>query len=290
MVASQIKVTSTGPALGEIVSEGQLIGEKDQVLATFRQRLRAWLGRPLLEMRIEITPVQPPAGYGWHAYFGSRFAWRDERAALVRGFNGMGYVSTHPRPQTPDYLDIRAMAQSTAIFVGGLPFHQKQGGRMVDVILVPEGEKATVFEMSIALDREVPMQTAWGYTSPLAIVPTTKGPPHIGSSGWLFHIDASNLLLTRMTPGKLASREREGPEAVDAITARFLECANYSGLAEFRCVRDPVRATILDARGQFLLEANRSGDVVHLEVTPNDLVHVQVEFTVPAETAENAPG
>ena len=67
----------------------------------------------------------------------------------------------------------------------------------------------------------------------------------------------------------------------DAITARFLECANYSGLAEFRCVRDPQRATVFDARGQFLLEASRSGDVVHLEVTPNDLAHVQVEFSVP---------
>jgi hypothetical protein len=291
MVAKEIKVTSTGPALGEIISEGQLIGEKDQVLANFRQRLRAWLGRPLLEMRIEITPVQPPAGYGWHAYFGSRFAWRDERAVFVRGFNGMGYVSTHPRPQSPDYLDIRSMAQSTAIFVGGLPFHQKQGGRMVDVILIPEGEKATVFEMSIALDREVPMQTAWGYTSPLAIVPTTKGPPHIGSSGWLFHIDASNLLLTRMTPGLLPSPSGrgvrgEGIAISDAITARFLECANYSGLAEFRCVRNPVRATVLDARGQFMVEANRSGDVVHLEVTPNDLVHVQVEFSVPAEKSQ----
>ena len=138
--------------------------------------------------------------------------------------------------------------------------------------------------MSIALDREVPMQTAWGYTSPLAIVPTTKGPPHIGSSGWLFHIDASNLLLTRMTPGKLEGRDaRDEGRVQDAITARFLECANYSGLAEFRCVRDPVRATILDGRGQFLLEANRSGDVVHLEVTPNDLAHVQVEFSVPDE-------
>ena len=157
---------------------------------------------------------------------------------------------------------------------------------MVDVILVPEGEKANVFEMGIAFDREVPMQTAWGYTSPLAVVPTTKGPPHIGASGWLFHIDASNLLLTRMTPGLLASRERERPEVDDAITARFLECANYSGLAEFRCVRDPQRATVLDARGQFVLDAHRSGDIVHLEVTPNDLAHVQVEFSVPAEKTE----
>ncbi|MBI2805217.1 MAG: hypothetical protein HYX68_09595 [Planctomycetes bacterium] len=289
MVAQTIRVTSTGPALGEIVSEGFLLGEQDQVLANFRQRLRLWVGRPLLEMRIEITPQQPPAGYGWHAYFGARFAWRDERATLVRGFNGMGYITNHPRPQTPDYLDIRMAPLTTAILTGGLPFHQKQGGRMVDVIMVPEGEKATVFEIGIAVDREVPMQTAWGYVSPLAIVPATKGPPHIGASGWLFHIDASNLLLTRMTPGILeASRERERPEVSDAITARFLECANYSGQAEFRCVRDPQRATVLDAQGQFMVEANHAGDIVHLEVTPNDLVHVQVEFSVPIEPPSEA--
>src|SRR5439155_6294312 len=214
----------------------------------------------------EITPVQAPSGYGWHAYFGSRFAWRDERATLVRGFNGMGYITHHPRPQSPDYLDIHTPPFSTTILTGGLPFHQKQGGRMVDVILMPEGEKTGVFELGIAFDREVPMQTAWGYASPLAIVPTTKGPPHIGASGWLFHIDASNLLLTRMTPGLMMG----GEGVADAITARFLECANYSGLAEFRCVRDPIRATVLNARGDFMVEANRSGDIVHLEVTPND--------------------
>jgi hypothetical protein len=284
MVAKEIKVTSAGPALAEIVSDGFLIGEQDQILANFRQRLRLWYGRPLLEMRVEIMPQQPAAGYGWHAYFGSRFAWRDERMTLIRGFNGMGYITNHPRPQTPDYLDIRTPPYGTTILTGGLPFHQKQGGRMVDVILVPEGEKATAFEMAIAFDRDVPMQTAWGYASPLAIVPTTKGPPHIGASGWLFHIDASNLLLTRMIPGHAEGLQAPVHDVEDAITARFLECANYSGLAEFRCVRDPQRATVLDARGQFMVDANRSGDVVHLEVTPNDLVHVQVEFSVPPDS------
>lgn len=291
MVAKEIKVTSTGPALGEIISEGFLIGDKDQVLANFRQRLRLWLGRPLLEMRIEITPEQPPAGYGWHAYFGSRFAWRDERDVLIRGFNGMGYVTNHPRPQSPDYLDIRAVTQqSTTLLTGGLPFHHKQGGRMVDVILIPEGEKTTTFELGIAFDRDVPMQTAWGFTSPLGIVPTLKGPPHIGASGWLFHIDAQNLLLTRMTPGRGERGGARDEEVEDAIVARFLECANYSGNAEFRCVRDPQRATMIDARGQFVSEAHRFGDVVNLEVTPNDLAHVQVEFSVPVESTTPSEG
>jgi hypothetical protein len=282
MAVKDIRVTSSGPALGEIISEGVLIGEQDQVIANYRQRLRAWMGRPLLEIRMEIEPTQPPAGYAWHAYYAARFAWRDERAALFRSINARGFLTTHPRPQSPDYLEIRHPPQSTAILTGGLPFHQRQGGRMVDVILLPEGEKAVEFDLGIVLDRDQPIQTALGYASPLAIVATSKGPPHIGAAGWLFHVDASNLLLTRMTPGKMEALA-EGAEPpsgpADAITARFLECANYSGFSEFRCVRDPGRAVILDGRGQQLLQPNMHGDVVNLEVSPNDLVHVQVEFS-----------
>lgn len=62
------------------------------------------------------------------------------------------------------------------------------------------------------------------------------------------------------------------------VTARIFETTNASGHAELRCVRDPSRAVVLDARGNYLLEASRSGDAVFLEVSPNDLVHVQVEF------------
>lgn len=277
MVAKKITVTSSGPALGEIVSEGELLGEQNQVLATFTQRLRAWLGRPLLEMRIEIRPAQPPAGYPWHAYFGARFAWRDERAILIRGSGGTGYITTHTRPQTPDFLELRTGKFGTVIFPGGLPFHQRQEGRMLDIILQPEGEEASTFDLGIALDRDMPMQTALGLTSPVAVVPTTKGPPHVGTSGWLFHLDAPNLLMTRLLPGPLESREGETPPK-DSVTARLLECAGHSGQAEFRCVRNPKRAVILDARGGFLVEASPSGDAVLLEVTPNDLVHVQVEF------------
>ena len=157
---------------------------------------------------------------------------------------------------------------------------------MLDVILIPEGETATTFDLGIGLDRELPILTTLGMLSPIAVVPTDKGPPHIGNSGWLFHLDAANLLLSRMTPGVL-ERPREDfdtvttpkPEPRDALVARLLETSNSSGHAELRCVRDPARAVVLDAQGGFLLEATRSGDAVFLEVSPNDLVHVQVEFS-----------
>jgi hypothetical protein len=279
MVADKIEVTRDGPALGEIVSEGRLVGEQDQTIATFRQRLRAWLGRPLLEMRIEIDAKQPPAGYPWHAYLGARFGYRDERTTILRGWNGVSHVSTHPRPQSPDFVDMRLGPYATTVYTGGLPFHQKQEGRVVDVILMPEGERATTFDLGISLDRDQPMLTAFGYTSPLAVVPTEKGPPHVGASGWLFHLDMPNLLLTRLLPGTIERREEAAPsEPQDAIVAEILECSGHSGHAEFRCVRNPKRATILNTRGDLQVESTVNGDAVWLEVSPNDLVQLQVEF------------
>jgi hypothetical protein len=279
MHASSVQVTLAGPALGEIVSEGTILGEQNQVLAKFRQRFRAWLGRPVLDMRIEIYPEQPPAGYPWHAYFGARFAWRDERAMLLRGVNGSGAITTHNRPQTPDYLEVRLGRQSTSLFPGGLPFHQRHDARMVDIILVPEGEQTHTFDIGIGLDREQPMQTALGMITPVPAVATSKGAPHIGATGWLFHLDAPNLLLSRMVPGGLERNEEGTPHKSNAITARLLECASHSGQAEFRCVKNPTRAVVLDAKGSYLVEANVSGDAVFLEVSPSDLVQVQVEFS-----------
>jgi hypothetical protein len=284
MRMKEAKVTSTGPALGEIITEGVLVDEHEQELAKFRQRFRIWLGRPVLEMRIDLEPVKGPAGYPWFAYYGARFAWRDERSFLLRSSAGTGYVTSHPRPQTPDYLELRSGRMGTVIFPGGLPFHQRHEGRMLDVILITEGETARTFDLAIALDREQPMQTAQGLTTPLVVVPTTKGPPHIGSSGWLFHLDSAHLLLSQMRPGKsiLQQSADSSPNnsfpVDDAITARFLECGGHSGQAEFRCVRNPHKAVVLNARGDVMLEANLSGDAVHLEVTPNDLIEVQVEF------------
>ncbi len=269
MRAKEVKVTSTGPALGEIVSEGTLVDEHGQVLAEFRQRYRAWLGRPVLELRIEIILRHRPQGYPWHAYYGARFAWRDERAALFRGVNGTGYLTHYTRPETPDYLEIRSGKMSTALFTGGLPFHQRHGARMLDVILVPEGEKAQTFDLGIGLDREYPMQTSLGMITPVSVIPTSKGPPHVGAAGWLFHLDSPNLLLTSLRPA---------PDGADAVIARLLECHNHAGQVELRCARNPRRAVLLDAKGESQMEANISGDAVLFEVAPGDLIHLRIEF------------
>ncbi len=270
MRVKQIQTTSTGPALGEIVSEGALLDPQDRVLATFRQRFRAWLGRPVLDLRVEIFPAQPPEGYPWHAYYGARFAWRDERAALLRGVNGSAAVTSHTRPETPDFLEVRLGRNNVVLFPGGLPFHQRHAGRMLDVLLVCPGETTQAFDLAVGLDREFPMQTALGMVTPAPVVAVDRGPPHVGQEGWLFHLDAPNLLLTSLRPA---------PDGADGVVARLLECAGHASTAEFRCVRDPVRATLLDTRGTVVSEAVTRGDAVLLDVAPNDLAHLRADFS-----------
>jgi hypothetical protein len=279
MVAEKVTITSSGPALAEIVSEGTLIGEQDQELARFRQRFRAWLGRPLLEVRIELTPKQPPAGYPWHAYYGCRFGYRDERTQIYRGQGGVSHLTTHPRPQSPEFLDLRSGPLGTAIFPNGLPFHLKHENRTLDVILIPEGETTTTFDLGIALDRDTPILTAWGLASPLAVVPTAKGPPHVGASGWLFHLDLPSLLLMRLLPGRRetgSSPPDEGAE--DAIVAELLECSGQYARCEMRCVRDPKRAVGLDGLGRRTMDQPITGDSISLDVAASDWMQVQIEF------------
>ncbi|HLN30795.1 MAG TPA: hypothetical protein VK395_23855 [Gemmataceae bacterium] len=269
MRATAVKVVSSGPALGEIVSEGEILDDREQVIARFRQRFRAWLGRPVLELRLEIIPQIPPQGYPWHAYFGARFAWGDERASLLRGVGGPASVTSQTRPETPDYLEIRSARQSTVIFPGGLPFHQRHGGRMLDVLLVPEGENTQAFELGLGVDREYPMQTALGMVTPVPFVATVKGPPHVGATGWLFHLDSPNLLLSSLRPAA---------DGADAVEARLLECNNHGGQAEMRCARNPRRAFFVDGHGASVSEASIQGDAVLFEFAAGELAQLRIEF------------
>jgi alpha-mannosidase len=270
MRARAVQVVSTGPALGEVGAEGDLVDDQGQVLATYRQRYRAWLGRPLLEWRIELEPVRPVEGYPWENFLAARLGWRDESLTLLRGTFGSATVTSHTRPETPDFLSLAAGRPNTVLFPGGLPFHQRNGARMLDVLLVCQGETQRVFDLGIGLDREQPAQTALGLTSPVAVVPCDQGPPHVGAAGWLFHLDAPNVLLTSLRPA---------PDGAHAVVARFLESTGHAGPAGFRCVRDPVRAFLQDVRGNLLADVNVEGDTVQVEIGGNDLVQVRIEFS-----------
>ncbi|WP_162656076.1 hypothetical protein [Tuwongella immobilis] len=272
MVASRVEATISGAALGEVISEGELQTEHGETLAKFRQRIRAWLGRPVLELKIDLEPVNPPEGYPWHAYFGARFAWRDERSGLFRGHNGYSTMTQTMRPVTPDFLDVRLGRSSSAILTGGLPFHQKHGTRMLDSILIPQGEIERSFEFGLVLDREQLAPAAQGWITPVIAVPTEKGPPHIGPTGWLFHLDAPNLLLTSMRPNLSVGGSPR------SMIARFIETSGFSGLAEWTCFRNPARVQRIDPLNGGVLDLSLTDDRVPLEFAASEMLTVQIDL------------
>lgn len=248
----EMPVTALGPALGEVTASGRIVDAHDEVVARFRQRFRAWLGRPLLEVQITIEPVRGPTGGAWHAYYGARFAWPDERAVLHRGVAGRSAVTTHHRPGSPEFLELQSGRSRTLIVTGGLPFAQLHGSRMVDVILLPAGETATQFELFIGLDRPHPAQAAQSAVSPVAVVPLDRGPPAVGPSGWLAHLDLSDLVVTSLRP----SGER-------AVEVRLLDVGGHGGSATLRWARPP---------------AGADGDGVSCYVAANELKDLRVEW------------
>jgi hypothetical protein len=267
-VATKVEVTNAGPAMGEVTAHGRIENEHGELLADFRQRIRAWIGRPALELSIEITPKHSPAGYPWHAFYAARFGWRDDRAATFRGVNGSNSQSTHARPASPDYLEFRLGKERTFLFTGGLPFVQRHGQRMMDVVLVPEGETTTRFDLLLAFDREHPMQTATGWTLPPTIVETAKGPPHIGATGWLGSVDLPSLLLTSLRP---IGESR-------TIEARLVETAGYAGSAELRFARDPAIAKLVDLAGEPLSDVTLVEGGIPLEFSAGELLTVRAEY------------
>jgi hypothetical protein len=273
MKARSVAVTKAGTALGEAVSEGDLVDDHGEVLATFRQRVRAWVGRPVLELAIDIDPKRPPQHYPWHSYFAARFAWRDDRAAVYRGINGAAMPSTANRPGSPEFVEVRFGATRTTLFTGGLPFAQKSGGRMLDVVLLPEGETARSFEVLIAFDRDHPAQTAAGWVAPAAVVPTDKGPPPVGPTGWLAHVDLPSLLMTSLKP---VAPTADG--MTRAVAARFVETAGFGGTADLLFARTPGKAYLVDDAGAMQSEIALTGDPVGLEFSANELFRVRAEW------------
>ena len=267
-----VTITNSGTALGEAICEGDILDEHDAVLARYRNRIRAWMGRPALELRIEIEPVHKPTGYPWHAYYGARFVWRDQRAAIFRGVNGANTQSTYTRPVSPDYLETRLGSERSFVFTGGLPFIQKHGARMADVVLVPEGEQCQTFDLLLACDRDYPMQTAAGWYAPAPLVHTTKGPPSIGPSGWLGHVDLPSLLMTSFRPVTMQNGTSR------AVAMRLVECAGFGGASEVRFARDATRAFLVNAEGEVSREIAIVDGAVPVDFSAGETFRITAEW------------
>lgn len=289
MICRESNVTSTGPVMGEIQTAGDIIDpEHNTVLAKFHQTVRVWRARPVIDVDIELSDVAMPDGDPWSNYFTSRFAWNDSSAALTRGMLEGAHGIKMERFEAPYYIEIAEDEMRTTILTKGLPFHRKTGPRMLDTILMPEGEKTPHYSFQIAIDAEFPMQAALDAFSPVVMLPTKRGWGSDGRSGWFFHVDAHNVLLTTImdapavVPGSGTAiwDQYDQPKLPGkrAYAVRLIETEGRAARVKLRGLETPDFARQRDFQGRTVSELAIIDDAVQVDLTAYEIADVELRF------------
>ncbi len=272
MKADEVTVGSTGPALGELTVKGVLVDEKGDTIARFTQRLRAWIGRPVLEVQVELEPLQLPTGYPWHSLYAARFSLPLAISSLKRGSGGFVDETRHNRPLSPEFVEWTVGSGNCVLLTGGMPLLQRHGSSQFDLVLLPPGETANRFEFGLALDRNHPQQLALGWVSPAPLVEVEQGPPASGSSAWLFHQDLPNVLVGNFR----TSNPAEGDTV--QLDVRIQECEGHYSVGELRCFRAPTRASSMDSDGISSMGLGINEDAVQLEVPRREMSWLNIHW------------
>ena len=205
MRSERFEIDYAGPALVQATASGGIfdagLGKR---LASFEQRYRLWSGRPILEIDITLADIDP-AWLGraaqadpYSLYLACRWAWPDPNSMVRRLIFSAPELTESDRPETPEAIDISTRTQRTALLFGGLCFHRKRGGRMLDSLLLAGRETSRSFSLGVVLDLEHPFHAAADLITPAFVVPTDLGPPALGKSGWLVRLDHEGIVISHV--------------------------------------------------------------------------------------------
>lgn len=264
------RILCAGPALGEIETVGDVVDQQHgSILATYRQVTRVWRGRPFVELDLELDVAKVPDGDPWTNYIAVRFAWKHSSAVLSRSLHGGAHTVGGERIEAPQFIELADDDFRTTIIPFGLPFHRQTGERMLDTLLITAGETRRRFRFAIAIDQPYPLQAALDAMSPAISVPTAGGPPQGASTGWLFHLSAPNVQLTRILPGGEPS----------GFALRLLETEGRRKTIKLHCFRTPTSARQRDFRGETIQTLTITGDAVQVEVAPYEVCDVELQYS-----------
>ena len=270
MAADEIEVASSGPIVGQLVSRGRLVSREGELLARFVQTLEARRGSPILALTIDLDIQRQPATDAWNSYYAVRFAWSDAAADLYRGVSLASKPTERSLIESPHFLDVRSGPRRVAILTGGLPYHRRFGLRKLDTLLVVHGETARSFRLGVGVNLTHPVPAALDLLAPLDQRPESGRPQ--AASGWLFHLDARNVIATHWSPLR-PEGQRSG------FRVRLLETEGRAGEVNLRAFRPVSSARKVDFQGGQPAELPVEGDKITMDLKAYEWAQVEAEFS-----------
>jgi alpha-mannosidase len=262
MAADSVETTIATTALGEIVTRGRLLDTSGKKLAGFQQTYRLWRGSRVLHLHVELDPVEEPRADPWNSYYCCRLAWANELVELFRTVNETRQPVGEKRFESPHYVELADEKASTTLLCGGLTFHRRHEERMLDTLLLSRGERQRSFHLGIGVDLQHPMHEALGLLTPPAVVHDVPQPAS-GSSGWLLHLSARNVIATSLWP-----LEEEG--RVAGFRVRLLETAGRPANLAISAFRSIKSASTVDFLGQTLAELTIDDGKIKLDMAAHE--------------------
>jgi alpha-mannosidase len=274
MAADEITITSPGPLLGETVARGRLLDRSGRRLAGFQQTTRVWRGSRVIEVEIELDLEQLPGPDPWNSYYAARFAWADEASNLYRSVNMANLPTETTQLEAPHFIDVRLDKLRTTLLSGGLPYHRRIGLRRLDTLLVVRGERARRFRLGIGIDLTHPMHAALDFLAPRTMQADAAPPPN--PSGWLFHLDARNVVATHWEP--LYPSATAVPAVPVGFRVRLLETDGRPVSLRVRSFRDVQSAQKVGTVDRPAVELPIEGDRLRVELGGYEWAEVEARF------------
>jgi alpha-mannosidase len=278
MRSEQFEIDYGGPALVQATSSGGLFdASRGNRLASFVERFRLWAGRPILEIEITLSDLDPAwleralRADPFAVYLACRWAWPDENSMVRRLVFSAPELTEAERPETPEAIDISTRTQRTALLFGGLCYHRKHGSRMLDSLLLAGGETSRTFRLGVVLDLENPFHAAADFITPAVVVPRDAGPPAMGPSGWLARIDHKAIAITHVGFVPQAGDDRGW-----GLMLHLLETSGQSCRGRLRLFKNPTWARQVDFQGDTIVDLTVQDDGVQIDLTPHELARVVV--------------
>jgi alpha-mannosidase len=258
MAADSLETTIATSTLGEIVARGRLLDLNGKKLAGFTQTYRLWRGSRVLHLEVELDIAEEPKSDPSNSYYCARFAWADEDSELFRTQHQTRQPCTEKRIESAHYLEIATDKANTAILTGGLTFHRRHEHRMLDTLLITRGERARTFRLGIGVDLAHPLHEAIGLLTPPVIVPNAAAPSS-GSTGWLMHLSARNVIATYWEPLEEGGR-------IAGFRVRLLETEGRPASLSLSAFRPARSAQTVDFLGNKLADLAIDEGKIKLEL------------------------